>query len=274
MQNARPDKGFLAIFRVIFSVKNRRLNHSASMVKNRPFSFKKLPPDPAGFKVDFWRKTGPENGPQSPGKFRLTEQTRAAMSPDMAALDLSKLLALQESDSRRLALEQQLQAAPREIAAVEPGSRPKRPPLRPPRPSGTPWNRRRSCSRWRSRAPRTRRANTGTQQLEVRKNDEYKALTHEIETTEAAISGFEEEELKVMYTIDEAKKRFAAAEAELKQNITGHEGKIRTLHERETQLQAELKEAQAAVAAARPAVPASQLKIYDRVALKPGHPCA
>ena len=37
----------------------------------------------------------------------------------MAALDLSKLLALQESDSKRLALEQQLQAAPREIAAVE-----------------------------------------------------------------------------------------------------------------------------------------------------------
>ncbi len=51
-----------------------------------------------------------------------------------------------------------------------------------------------------------------TQQLEVRKNDEYKALTHEIETTEAAIGGFEEEELKVMYAIDEAKKRFAAAQ--------------------------------------------------------------
>ena len=30
-----------------------------------------------------------------------------------------------------------------------------------------------------------------TQQLEVRKNDEYRALTHEIETMEAKIAGFE-----------------------------------------------------------------------------------
>ena len=37
-------------------------------------------------------------------------------------------------------------------------------------------------------------------------------------------------------------------------------------------MKAELASAQAAVAAARPEVPANQLKIYDRVALKPGHP--
>ena len=111
-----------------------------------------------------------------------------------------------------------------------------------------------------------------TQQLEVRKNDEYKALTHEIETTEGIIGGFEEEELKVMFAIDEAKQRFAAAEAELKGNISGHEGKIHALRERVTQLQTELKAALAVVAAARPEVPVPQLKIYDRVALKPGHP--
>ena len=54
---------------------------------------------------------------------------------------------------------------------------------------------------------------------------------------------YEEDELKIMFEIDEAKKRFAAAEAELKKNIAGHEAKIRTLRERETQLQAEIKEA-------------------------------
>jgi predicted nucleic acid-binding Zn-ribbon protein len=58
----------------------------------------------------------------------------------------------------------------------------------------------------------------------------------------------------------------------LKQNIAGHEGKIRTLRERETQLKGELTQAQAAVAAARAEVPANQVKIYDRVAQKPGHP--
>jgi len=40
-----------------------------------------------------------------------------------------------------------------------------------------------------------------------------------------------------MLNIDEAKKRFAAAEAELKKNITGHEAKISSLRDREKQLQ-------------------------------------
>ena len=62
-----------------------------------------------------------------------------------------------------------------------------------------------------------------TQQSQVKKNDEYRALTHEIETTETAIGTMEEEELKIMYAIDEAKKRFADAEAVLKNNIAGHE---------------------------------------------------
>jgi len=38
-----------------------------------------------------------------------------------------------------------------------------------------------------------KRANTARSSFEVRKNDEYKALTHEIETPRAAIAGFEEE---------------------------------------------------------------------------------
>ena len=68
-----------------------------------------------------------------------------------------------------------------------------------------------------------------TQQLGVRKNDEYQALGHEIETMQCQIGDFEGRELEIMYAIDEAKKKFAAAEAVLKQNIAGHEARIRTL---------------------------------------------
>ena len=75
-----------------------------------------------------------------------------------------------------------------------------------------------------------------------------------------------------MLTIDEAKKRFAGAEGELKKNIVGHETRIRTLRERETQLKGELKTAQDAVAEARPDVPEPQQRLYDRLAVKPGHP--
>ena len=190
----------------------------------------------------------------------------------MAALDLSKLLALQESDSKRLGLEQQLAAAPREIAAVEARIAAERAAIEAAKAEWHSLESKRKLLEVEIKSAEEKAGKYRTQQLEVRKNDEYKALTHEIETTEALIGGFEEEELKVMYSIDEAKKRFAAAEGELKQNISGHEGKIRALREREIELKAELVIAHAAVATARPAVPPPQLKIYDRVAVKPGHP--
>src|SRR3954463_14169485 len=190
----------------------------------------------------------------------------------MAALDLSKLLALQESDTKRLALEQQLAATPREIAAVEAKIATEKAAIEAAKSEWHGLESKKKLLEVEIKTAEGKAAKYRTQQLEVRKNDEYKALTPEIETTEATIAGFEEEELKVMYSIDEAKKRCAAAEGELKQNISGHEAKIRTLRERETQLKADVVAAQAAVAAARPAVPPNQLKIYDRVALKPGHP--
>ena len=107
-----------------------------------------------------------------------------------------------------------------------------------------------------------------TQQMQVRKNDEFKALGLEIEHTEAAIAALEGQELEVMYAIDEAKKKFAAAEVVLKQNIAGHETRIRNLKERETNLGAELKAAQAEVAAARTPVEEPALRVYDRIAAR------
>jgi predicted nucleic acid-binding Zn-ribbon protein len=111
-----------------------------------------------------------------------------------------------------------------------------------------------------------------TQQSQVRKNDEYQALTHEIETSQAAIGTLEEQEIAVMLSIDQSKAKFAAAEAELKKNISGHEARIRTMREREQHLAGDVKSAQASVAAARTEVAEPQLRIYDRVANKPGHP--
>ena len=107
-----------------------------------------------------------------------------------------------------------------------------------------------------------------TQQLSVRKNDEYQALGHEIATTQGQISELEGKELEIMYAIDEAKKKFAAAEAELKTNISSHETRIRTLRERNTSVQAELKTAQAEVAAARAPIDVPRQRVYDRIATR------
>jgi uncharacterized protein len=190
----------------------------------------------------------------------------------MAVVDLTKLLVLQDRDLKRLALEKLLKDVPREIAAVEGKIAAEKLAIDTAKTEWRELEARKKTLETEIQSAQGKIAKYRTQQLEVRKNDEYRALTHEIETTEAQVGGFEEEELKVMYLIDEAKKRFAEAEGVLKTNIAGHEGKIRTLREREKQTQAELQEAVGAVEAARPSVPEPQLRLYDRLAKKPGLP--
>lgn len=190
----------------------------------------------------------------------------------MAAFSIERLLILQERDSKRLALEQQLKSVPREIAAVETRIATEKAAIETAKAEWQGLESKKKLLEIEIKSAEEKVAKYRTQQVQVRKNDEYQALTHEIETTQAGIGTLEEEEIGVMLTIDEAKQRFAAAEAELKKNISGHETRIRTLREREVQMQAELKSALEAVAAARPNVPEPQLKIYDRLAVKPGHP--
>jgi len=190
----------------------------------------------------------------------------------MAAFSLEKLLVLQDRDSKRLGFEQQLKGIPREIAAVESKIAAERGAIET---AKAEWHGLESKKKLLEVEIKTTEEKIGkykTQQSQVRKNDEYQALTHEIETAEKSIGAFEEQEIGIMLLIDEAKKRFAAAEAELKKNITGHEARIRTMRERETHLQADVKAAAEAVAAARPEVAEPQLRIYDRLAVKPGHP--
>ncbi len=113
-----------------------------------------------------------------------------------------------------------------------------------------------------------------TQQSLVKKNDEYQALGHEIANVEAAISGFEEEELEIMYEIDAAKERFAAAEKELQDNIVEYQGRLDVLAEREASLQVELEEAKSAVGAARDGVDPKSLRVFDQVAMRTFPACS
>ena len=58
-----------------------------------------------------------------------------------------------------------------------------------------------------------------TQQLEVKKNEEYRALTHQIEQAQGDISDLEEKEIEIMYSIDEAKVAFEQAKTEIDERI-------------------------------------------------------
>jgi predicted nucleic acid-binding Zn-ribbon protein len=179
---------------------------------------------------------------------------------------IEKLLIVQDRDQRRLSLEAQLKAVPRDIAAVEQKIASEKGAIETAKSELKTLEAKKKSVESEITATEEKLARYRTQQLQVRKNDEYQALGHEIEATQAAVGALEEQELTVMYAIDEAKKKFAAAEAELKANIAGHETRIRTLREREVNMTAELKTAQADLATARQPVDQAAIRVYDRVA--------
>ena len=104
-----------------------------------------------------------------------------------------------------------------------------------------------------------------TQQAEVKKNDEYQALTHQIEQTEADISTLEEREIELMLDIDTAKQEFEAEKAVIEVRIEAQRQEIALLTEREGNLSASLAAARAEVEESRVGVDAVYLEQYDRV---------
>ena len=181
---------------------------------------------------------------------------------------LETLLILQDRDQKRLGLEAQLKAVPGDIARVEAKIAAEKAAIEAARTEMMELETKKKLLETEIGSAAEKMGRYRTQQSLVKKNDEYQALGHQIETTQKEISDLEGQELEVMYAIDEAKKKFAAAEAELKANISGHESRIRTLRERDVSLGAELKVAQAEVAAAREPVSETNRKIYDRISVR------
>lgn len=181
---------------------------------------------------------------------------------------IEKLLILQDRDQHRLALEVQLKAVPADVERVRQKIAAEQAAIEAARTELKELETARKLLETEIGSAEEKLAKYRTQQLQVRKNDEFQALGHEIDTTKTAIETLEEQELGLLYKIDDARKRFAAAEAQLKANISGHEARLQILAEREASLRAELATAQAAVAAARPALDEASLRLYDRVAAR------
>ncbi len=190
----------------------------------------------------------------------------------MASPKIEKLLVLQARDQNRNSVEVQLRAVPRDIAAVEERIAAEKAAFESARGELRELEAKKKSVETEIGAAEERLSRYKSQQVEVRKNDEYQALGVQIARTQAEVGGFEEDELKVMYAIDDARRRSAAAEAELKRNIAGHEERIRTLRARGAAVEAELKEAQEASSAARAGIDEAALRLYDRLAAKPGLP--
>ena len=179
---------------------------------------------------------------------------------------IQSLLILQDRDLKRRGLEEQLKAVPDDIFRVEQKIAAEKGAIESARSELKELESKKKLMETEIGSLETKLAQYRTQQLSIRKNDEYQAMGHQIETTQAQVGELEGQELEVMYAIDEARKRFLAAEAELKAHIAGHETRIAVLREREVSLAAELTVAEAEVAAARTGIDAIRLRVYDRIA--------
>lgn len=181
---------------------------------------------------------------------------------------IQSLLIVQDRDLKRLGLEAQLKDVPGDIARVEQKIASEKAAIEAARVELRDLEVKKKALENEIAGAEEKIGLYKTQQLSIRKNDEYQAMGHQIDATQAQIGELEGRELEIMYAIDEAKRKFAAAEAELKANISDHEARIKMLREREANLTTELKAAQAEVAAARVGVELPKQRIYDRIAVR------
>lgn len=104
-----------------------------------------------------------------------------------------------------------------------------------------------------------------TQQLEVKKNEEYRALTTQIEQAKTDISVLEEAEITLMYSIDEAREAFEASKGKIEQRIVEQEKAIEQLEERLAELNGAIEGSKQAYQDSRTGVEEVFLEDYDRV---------
>ena len=103
-----------------------------------------------------------------------------------------------------------------------------------------------------------------TQQLEVKKNEEYRALTHQIDQAQKEISELEVKEIEIMYSIDEEKVTFEHAKAEIDKRIDQKTKKLTELESRLKQLKFDVHLAEANYFESRESVNQETLEVYDR----------
>ncbi|HKK19608.1 MAG TPA: hypothetical protein VJ952_13095, partial [Opitutales bacterium] len=103
------------------------------------------------------------------------------------------------------------------------------------------------------------------QQLEVKKNDEYRALTQQIEQAEKEIAELEESELELMLEIDSTREAYEGEKATIEARIKDQHEEIKQLGERERNLKASIEAAKEALAQSREGIEENYIEHYDRV---------
>lgn len=185
---------------------------------------------------------------------------------------LQALLVLQERDHRRAQFEKILAQMPRERAGIEVRIAQHKEAVGVARKAVTDLELKRKELEATIKGIEDQVLRYRNQQLMVKRNEEYQALTHEIEQAEAKSGEAEEEEIMVLYGLDEARDHAKAVEQEAADGIAAENTQLGRLADREKQVRADLEVAQAEVDQARQAVPGSLLARYDLLARTVGLP--
>lgn len=102
------------------------------------------------------------------------------------------------------------------------------------------------------------------QQLEVKKNEEYQALTQEIDRATARIGELEEEEIRLMLAIDEEKLVFAGRTRESAARVEKIGSEIELLNQKQAHLESQCRELAEEVERCRSVVSELFLQGYDQ----------
>ncbi len=183
----------------------------------------------------------------------------------MSDPQIEKLLAVQTCDVRLQKAEQDLARLPKERAAHQARIESERNAIEEARQSLAALEVRRNDLDTQAKSLEVEINRFRNQQLEVKKNEEYRALTGQIEQAQATISGLEEEEIELMYAIDSAKAAFEEEKARIESRIGEQENLIALLAEKEQSLSDSLEAARGELAAARERAEDGYLEQYDRV---------
>lgn len=104
-----------------------------------------------------------------------------------------------------------------------------------------------------------------TAQISVKKNEEYQALEAEIAFLQEEVSRLEDAEIELMLSIDDKKAAIGQMEKNTEQEISSLRGQINHLRQVQAGLQADLADADKAVAEAEAMIPPKALSVYRYV---------
>lgn len=179
--------------------------------------------------------------------------------------EITKLLALQEEDAQRIEAERQLAGIPVEIASLEKKIAAEKEQLAAAQGEHRALELRRSDMRTQRLADEEQIAKYKNQQINVKKNEEYTALSHEIDQLTEKIGANEENEIALLMEIDEFAEKLKEIEAEVQKRIKLFEGEIENIRKREAISKANLANLQDKIATLSVSIARNYLSAYENV---------